>query len=286
MEYYDQEANVKKEYKDKDTKYRFFADSEMNLTTPLWEKIVFFVIGFLLFRILGILTGILFNSMSDKELSSSLANFISYLILTIAFLCFLFFDQRKTYKKIFSGFTSPDTYLWGLIAFGLMIGIETIITSLYKSFIPFYGQNLNQTSIEQLALKYPYLLFFVIVIMAPFTEELTYRIGLVDTIGHKRKYRYLGILFSALIFGAIHSNIFDIVILMYTPNSGYELQQLQIALYNEFLNLPLYMISGAILALAYAKTGKLSTSLFAHSFNNLFSFAMIFIAPLIKQLTQ
>jgi hypothetical protein len=56
---------------------------------------------------------------------------------------------------------------------------------------------------------------------------------------------------------------------------------------NELLNLPIYVLSGFVFAFLYAKTGKISSSMMAHCYNNLYSYITILdhqLSPMIKLL--
>lgn len=293
MEIYDNEEKQTTSYKSKTPKKDFFPRSELNDWLPLWEKIVFFLIGYLGINLFSfIVQRILFATplavfkngvfLGFTTLGSVLINFFTYFLLVASFLLFLFFDRRKTYKRFFAQFKSKSTYLYGLIGFGCILAFQLILGNIYQATIPFYGSNSNQSGIEEMTKAYPILLFIMTVFFAPFVEELTYRIGIVDTIGHKYKYRWLGIIFSALIFGAIHANLFSAYVnfldLANDNTATAELiQQARIAIYNEWLNLPIYIGSGFLLGLTYAKSGKISASFMAHMGVNLFSMVVTII---------
>ena len=93
----------------------------------------------------------------------------------------------------------------GVLAVAALAGVYlvNILFSLMYSGIPYYGSNDNQETITQSVGSNPVLMFFSVAIFAPICEELTYRIGLVDSIGHKK--RWLGVLLSSLIFGSFSS---------------------------------------------------------------------------------
>lgn len=121
--------------------------------------------------------------------------------------------------------------------------------------------NANQAGIVEMVIDSPVTSFLWIVILGPVVEELTYRLGLFAWL--KSKSRILAYLGTMIIFGLIH---FDFT----NPN-----------LINELLNLPSYIIAGAILCMAYDR-GGLGTSIAAHIYNNLLSFLMIFLASLLS----
>ena len=183
--------------------------------------------------------------------------------------CFPFLRRKKILEASFRGFqrpslprlwcSRPSRHLWHQHSFNLLY-----------SLVPFYGDNENQLLIESSIKNDPVLMFFSVSIFAPFVEEFTYRIGLVDSIGHKR--RWLGVLLSSVIFGAIHfdwSSLFSYII--GGAESGIEPE----AILNELMNLPVYIGSGVVLGFVYALSGKISSSLFAHALNNTISFVVL-----------
>ncbi len=293
MEIYNNHENKTETYRADEKTKNFFPRSEFNDWLPLWEKIAFFILGFLGIKLFSYITSIIIaragfievhdGYFSYTPLGATLINFFTYLLLVIAFAGFLFFDKRKTYKKFAKEFTHVDTYIYALIGFGLVLGFQLLLGNIFSNTISFYGNNANEEGIESMTKSYPALLFVMTVFFAPFAEELTYRIGLVDTIGHKYKLRWLGIVLSALIFGLIHANIAsaysDLASLMANEEATAEaIQKARYALYNEWLNLPIYIGSGFFLALTYAKSGKISSSMLAHFGVNLFSMIATFIS--------
>ncbi|MFA6829600.1 MAG: CPBP family intramembrane glutamic endopeptidase, partial [Bacilli bacterium] len=272
---------------------KFFPDSGMDLALPRWEKLVFFLIGWLGFQILGELLSVIIApiyraGVIDYNLANTLLTFISYLLIATAFVMFFFFDKRKTYKTFAKDFTNPSFLGYAVLAFAAMIAVNVFFSMIYSSTCPdIYGANSNQNSINDVVKAFPIAMFFPLVLFAPFNEELTYRIGLVDGIGHRGNHKWLGIIFSSLIFASIHfdfTSISGYLNLAAQLNSGVEgitvemVSGALIAMQNEFLNLPVYIMSGFILCFSYAKTGKISTSMTAHSLNNLISFISILVA--------
>ncbi len=293
MEIYNSSENKTETYRADENTKSFFPRSDFNDWLPIWEKIAFFILGFLGIKLFSLVMSTIISMAglvvvkdgyaSFTPLGATLINFFTYLLLVLAFAGFLFFDKRKTYKKFVKEFTRVDTYIYALIGFGLVLGFQLLLGNIFAQTIPFYGSNANQEGIESMTKSYPALIFIMTVFFAPFAEELTYRIGLVDTIGHKYNLRWLGILLSAVIFGLIHANIAsaysDLSSLMAQENATAEaIENARHALYNEWLNLPIYIGSGFFLALTYAKSGKISSSMLAHFGVNLFSMIASFIS--------
>jgi membrane protease YdiL (CAAX protease family) len=265
----------------------FFPHSEMNDWTPLWEKLCFFLLGFFGLDLLSTASVSVIRltplAQTDAVAASAVNMFVAYFLLAGAFVLFIFLDGRKTYRRVAVGFTHSADYAYVGIGFLVMIIINYVFSFLYSNFVPFYGANSNQVGVEDYIKALPVLSFFPIVLFAPFCEELTYRIGLVDSIGHKN--RWLGIVLASIVFGLIH---FDFsAILSYSEGlQAYEantitadqLLILKEDLLNEFLNLPVYILNGVVLAFVYAKSGDISTSMTLHLSNNLFSYIEIIIS--------
>ncbi len=193
----------------------------------------------------------------------------------------IIFSKRKTWKTFLEGFKDKKTYIYAALGVILIFAIDEIFGLIYSTFAKdIYGSNSNQVTINTMATAYPALTFFPVVIFAPFVEELAYRVGLVDTIGHKEKNTWLGILVGSLIFAAIHFSFSTL--LQYQSYASYygtnatETIAVWKELMNELLNFPVYFLSGSVLALVYCKSGHITSSMLCHLSNNLLSFILIF----------
>lgn len=301
MEIYEPNPKRQKETAEK----RVFPVSVLNFRLPLWEKIVFFLIGWAGFQFISVVCStILTPFVNSGAISNNLANcilmFLVYFLTLAAFVLLMIFDKRQTWKSFLEQFKEPKKYfLYGVLALAIILVVESVYTNIFSLALPdIYGANSNQSSIQTMIAISPVLLFFPVVIFAPLTEELTYRIGLVDSIGHNEKNRWYGIILSAVIFGFIHFD-WSSVLYYFQYNVYYrELLQsteateetikackevidaLGITCINELINLPIYIFSGMAFAYAYVKTGLLSTSITAHALNNLISFVMILVSVL------
>lgn len=291
MEIYNNENNKTEKYVNNEKQRSFFPRSELNDWLPLWEKLAFFLTGFLGIKLLSLIVSFIISTTNlyntNEVLATVLINFFTYILLVLAFCGFLFFDRRKTYVKFASDFKKLDAYVWALIGFGLVLGYQLIMGNIFSAAFSFYGNNNNEQGIETMTKSYPIMVFILTVFFAPFVEELTYRVGLVDLIGHKYKLRWLGIIVSAVIFGCIHADIIGcysqlLQISAKETSTAEQIQKATEALYNEWLNLPIYIGSGFILGLTYSKSGKISSSMLAHFGVNLFSMVVTFISQAAK----
>lgn len=254
----------------KERTYRFLHPSERNFGVPFWEKLVFFLRGFIGLSILSTLVSAILRAtpyfnVETSELTpkgNALLMFFSYGLLLAAFLLFLFFDGRKTYCKLFKDFGNFKTYIYGLAGFFALILINIFFNSIYNVLIPDYGANANQTSIETRRKASPFFSIVTVVLFAPFCEEMTYRAGLLDRVG-KRK-RIVGVIVSALVFGLIHFDFSSGLLRIVSAGNQEAFEAYRMSFVNELLNLPVYVFSGAILGLTYVSSGKLGSSMVSH----------------------
>lgn len=249
----------------------FYPRSIFNEEFPAWLKSVLFVIGFIGLQILSLFFSVFFiNSRMDENLISAILMFLVYMVAAGTVVLLVFLLKRNTFMAFLLEFAQLRTYAYALALFGAIVILGYVINLLYLP-IPYFGDNRNQESVVATTLASPVLMFFPLAIFAPILEEFTYRAGLMDLIGKQN--RTLGILCSALIFGFIH---FDWTVLLEyaTQMEGVTKEMV----FNELLNLPSYILSGALLGFAYAKTGRLSTSILGHSINNVLSFVSVFLS--------
>lgn len=268
-------------------KRSFFPRSDLNDWLPTWEKIVFFLVGFLGLQLLGTLFQyvLMATPLFDAEEhvftdnGYALVEDLTYLFLFLFMLLVILLDKRGTMKRILSSFKDPKVYLYALGALALVFLSSQFLNVLYTRFIPFMQESDNQRGIETIVKAQPVLTFLPIVVFAPFCEEMAYRVGLVDTIGHKK--RWLGIIFSAIFFALLHFNFDTLLnVFMVSSDEGSSAESILLArqdFYKELLNLPLYLIPGFLFAFIYAKTGKISSSISAHIANNLISYVLLLV---------
>ena len=151
----------------------------------------------------------------------------------------------------------PAFKKWQPYVVGLGLGIGMILFDMaYLNLIDlFYTTSVggNETSVRSVIDLYPAACMFIFGILGPLCEELTYRVGLFGLL--KKVSRVLAYIVASLVFGFMH---FD-----WTSSD----------LVNELVILPTYVVSGAILALAY-DLYDLPCSWMAHSVNNVWAVFM------------
>ena len=237
---------------------------------PKWPKIrseiiyrlIVFLIGFVGLFAIGFAVEVLILFIRPEYLDSNsdlyitgvtIANTFEYLILLGVFGFFIWPRLFTLIKR----FKNWKHIIIGLGFGGLVIGATIVYNIIISQFIEI-PENANEALAESIILYNPALSFFVLGLVGPICEELTYRFGLFGLL--KKKNRVLAYLVTALVFGIIH---FD-----YTGD-----------LVVELLNLPIYMISGALFSLAYDLCG-FEGSLTAHVTNNIYAVIMTIIGSI------
>lgn len=222
------------------------------LSFPFAKHLALFLLGFIGLSIFNLIIQSLILAFSNQDYLTSLGGrnlvvSLSYLLTFLTMLLVIFKDNLKLIKIFISEY---KTYLIGILFGGALI----LFSSLYNMMIFNLGfnENNNQNLVVDIVKKFPVSSVFIIGIIGPIVEELTYRIGLYSLI---RKYnRVAAFIVTSLIFGLIHFSVGSI------EDSK--------TLVNELVNLPSYIISGLILCFAYEKFG-ISGSVLAHITNNL-----------------
>ena len=237
-------------------------DKSITISTPkaigciaigwLGLSVVATIIVLVIQAILGDTSGLL-----EEELVklNGYVNLASYAIIFISLLLLLglpiikkLINQFKDIEKIGKGL------MYGGILLGSSIAYNLIVMLIYPDF---GGSNDNQTQVVSMITTMPISSFLMVVILAPLTEEITYRLGLVSIF--KKKNKIFALIISSIIFGLIHFN------------------PLSEDMITELIALPSYIISGAVLGLAYLNEDSLATSVTAHLTNNLIAFVQSFI---------
>ena len=193
---------------------------------------------------------IFFGGIANEVLRTTLLLFFSYLMAVGGLLSINLVTRRKTFL---SKFARPMDYLYGLAFAGLIV-IASVIVGMIVSLFHTETINGNQSTFVDIVDNYPIFAAIIVILLGPITEELTYRVGLYSFL---RRYHFvLAIIVTSLIFGFIH---FD-----FEAND----------LVNECWALPSYIVTGAILCLAYELRGP-ACAITAHMVFNLIAFLEI-----------
>jgi membrane protease YdiL (CAAX protease family) len=160
-------------------------------------------------------------------------------------------------RKLFLGkFNNGIDYIYGL-AFAITLMAAGVLINALTSIWHTPADNINQQGVESIAKSYPLIGIFIMGIVGPICEELTYRVGLYSFL--RRINKYLAIILTMVIFAMIHFT-FDAENIV-----------------EELWSLPSYLVSGLLLTLAYEVRGP-ACSITAHACYNLIAIIMIMVA--------
>jgi hypothetical protein len=132
---------------------------------------------------------------------------------------------------------------------------------LYILGVDITGGNANQSEVLNLIKENAPLAFISMVILAPISEEVTYRYFLFG--GLRKINKKWAIVISGFVFMCVHA------VASFTQGTD--------DIVRELLLLPPYMFSGMVLAYSYDKTSNLAVSTSTHALNNLISFIISLI---------
>ncbi len=233
------------------------------------REIILFLIGFVALTIVANIIGVvalfvkaqslsgtsitaeemktLLNQYASSSDYSLLVNDLAYTIVFAGMIVFLWKDNVKLLKS----------FLSYKVLVGLGIGLGMMLLSgIWGAIAAKLGAetNINQSAVTSTVTLSPVLAVLVTGLIAPFVEELTYRVGAFTFL--KRINTAVAYIVIAVLFGLIHIKDFSSL--------------------NEWLSYPSYLIAGFCLCFAYDKFG-FSASFSAHALNNLISVASILL---------
>ena len=201
--------------------------------------------------ILELIVGILLAGLIKDETTLECIVISCTYILMIGGLSFIILYTRR--KHFFSKYKRQIDYIYGF-AYAITL---ILVGSLVTNFISLFHEvtdNVNQSTAIVFSKNYPLLAFFILGIVGPICEELTYRVGLYSFL--RRINKYLALAVTTVVFALIH---FD-----FTADD----------IINELWSLPSYVAAGAILTLAYEHRGP-ACSMTAHVCYNIFAFLVM-----------
>ena len=204
--------------------------------------------GMLIIQILVAL--LIRDAITDKTALDATMISCTYILMTGGLFFLVFFTRRKHF---FSKYKRKIDYIYGLAYAITLIFVGALVGNIISLFYQ-VTDNANQSTAVIFSKNYPLLAFFVIGILGPVCEELTYRVGLYSFL--RRINKYLAFAVTVLVFAFIH---FD-----------FEATDMV----NELWNIPSYIVAGAILTLAYEHRGP-ACSMTAHVCYNIFAFLTI-----------
>ena len=184
--------------------------------------------------------------------SNELLAYLNFLCYALTIIPALFIFDKEQLHKLTEGLKDKTKIKQGVILW-VVLTSSSIIYNVITSIAFGSGDNQNQTSVNDSILASPFLMSLIVAILGPLIEEITYRYGLFGSI--KKKSRILAYLLTMVIFGFIH---FDFSAIFTDQN----------ALINELINIPSYIISGAILCFGYDRDETMAVPTIAHILNN------------------
>ena len=222
---------------------------------PWWRELLLFLTGWLGLLILQI-TVSLFVRTDNKVVASMMINSLSYAILFLIMITIVVIPTWAYLRDLLNKFKIGWAYLFGAIGFTVLTSMSFFTSFIIQLIRPGAGSGGNQSAVVELVLNYPLISVFIIGIIGPICEELTYRVGLFTLL--RRVHPILAYAVTALLFGFIHFDFTsqDIVL--------------------EFLYLPNYIFAGLCFSFLYEKKGFAASS-FAHILNNMFSICLILL---------
>ena len=191
------------------------------------------------------------QSIADEILRKTLLITVAYLTMFFGLGAIVLLTRRKHF---FKKYTRGLDYIYGA-GYALSLVFASLILSSIISIFITPGDNTNQSEAIKIANNYPIIAFFILALLGPICEELTYRVGLYSFLRRINKWMALGV--TALVFAFIHFSFDGDMV-------------------NELISLPSYIVSGLILTYAYEHRGP-ACSMTAHILYNIFAFAMMFV---------
>ena len=207
--------------------------------------------GMLISELIG---AFFFSGIVDKGLRNAVVILFTYLLMLSALMVIAFSSRQMIFIKRFKrpiDYTLGLAYAGGIFVTALIIGMITSV--FYKD------PNANQAAAESLINNYPIIAGFIICLIGPICEELTYRVGLYSFL--RRINKVLAFVVTVIIFALIH---FD-----FTAEN----------IIGELWSLPSYLACGALLTMAYDHRGP-ACSIVAHIAYNTTAFLLVIMGKI------
>ena len=215
-----------------------------------WRQIVIFLVGSVG---LSVVASIVASFVTESDFDLLMTNLVAYLTVLLV-ISFLIGKQIIKFKPHFATLLPFVAGAVGCLTLYLFSGFYGMIINSITTMT----ENTNEATADTFITTFPYIAFFVIVLLGPICEELTYRLGLFSFLYRVKP--WAAYLISIILFGFIHFNA-----KAFTNTD---------ILLNEFLNLPFYFFAGFLFCFMYHKWG-LAASLTAHVLNNLLTFLLV-----------
>lgn len=233
---------------------------ETHLWLPVYKQVMLFLFGFVLLNIISSLMSLILSRyFVEKSVNlSMIINSVRYSCVAGAMAIVLIHSYPKFKKPFLKILPYVVGFASGFLLIGINLAYNTIVSLFYTT-----ATNENQSLANSLVNAFPVASFFLLCFVGPVVEEFTYRVGLFSFL--TRIHRAVAYVVTILLFAFIH----------------FDFGATGDALITEFINLPLYMFSGAALCLLYDFMG-LSASVTGHIVNNFISILPLLFAKLLS----
>ena len=236
-----------------------------------------------------LIVALFLQGIADELLYKTMVISITYLLMFLGLSLIIIFTRRDYF---FKKYKRAIDYIYGLGYAITIVLVSMIVASIINLFQP-VTENANQEAAVAVTQNYPILAFFVLGIIGPICEELTYRVGLYSFL--RRFNKYFAIAFSSIVFALIHFDLtvsipLTIILLAFLfldlPKSaivtvivlaivGFNIHAVfNEASITELIAFPSYLVSGVILTLAYEHRGP-ACSMTAHIAYNIFALVLM-----------
>ena len=221
---------------------------------PPIMQLTAFLIGFIGVYAISFVFNLVFNNIyvQNNALGLTLANSLTYVVLAILLGLTIF----RFYREFLPGFKHLRPYVAGLIGFVIIFVFNLLYGWIISAALPNIGVNENQTTSEVIVKFSPIVSVFVLGLLGPICEEITYRLGLYSLL--RRKNFALALIVEVFVFAILHVSFF---------NSDF---------ITELVNVPYYLCAALVFTLLYEKEG-IAASTSAHVINNLYSVIAVII---------
>lgn len=247
-----------------------------------WQCVVLFLVGciglnlvanYVVGPIVQAATGVTSSSTTAEKIAySTYVNFFAYLFEVILLVVLLLVFDRKWFLAQWKGVNGHlflSSLYFALALFFASEALGLIQQAIEKAAGLGNATNTNQYSLNQMMRSYPVLMIVETALFAPFVEEITYRLGLFESL--RRYSRVLAYVAVTLVFGLIHtaSGMIEDIVSIARATTSEAAEAAQKLLWVELLSLPSYMAAGGILAFCYEKNDSFVASFFTHGIYNL-----------------
>lgn len=233
----------------------------INVLKLVFAFLLFMYFSYFLSIVLKLL-GVDINKLS--LLSKTLINLVIAILMTAIMTIIYRKDLTKDFKEFKYNWKSKIFFTLKL--FGIFLLLKFLASYISVIFSTMFNieqiTSENQTTINDLLGQFPLLMSLSAVMLAPYYEEMLFRLGFKKCINNKKIF----ILVSGSLFGLIHIFPTDL-------HFGVALIQ----------SIP-YVMMGVCLAYFYQKYNNIFYSILVHFYNNLFSVIFILLSFLINMI--